>query len=78
MYRRVRNFIGDREDTVILAVGGGSCIDLAKVCEVCGDGKRSRFITPCVLICTLKSRLPPCVPVSTHQHQPQQYHQQNR
>lgn len=31
MYRRVRNFIGDREDTVILAVGGGSCIDLAKV-----------------------------------------------
>ena len=27
----MRNFIGDRDDTVILAVGGGSCIDLAKV-----------------------------------------------
>lgn len=31
LYRRVRNFVGDRDDIVILAVGGGSCIDLAKV-----------------------------------------------
>jgi alcohol dehydrogenase class IV len=33
LYRRVRSFVGERDDIVILAVGGGSCIDLAKVIE---------------------------------------------
>lgn len=31
MHRRVRNFVRDRDDIVIVAVGGGSVIDLAKV-----------------------------------------------
>lgn len=38
LYRRVRNFVGDRDDIVILAVGGGSCIDLAKVMSLAKSG----------------------------------------
>jgi len=31
LHRRIRNFVRDRDDFVIVAVGGGSVLDLAKV-----------------------------------------------